>query len=35
VQDLYNENFSGLQQVSLLGLYALLFLTGLRARSMN
>ncbi len=31
VQDLYNENFSGLQQVSLLGLYALLFLTGLES----
>jgi Kef-type K+ transport system membrane component KefB len=31
VQELYNENFSGLQQVSLLGLYALLFLTGLES----
>ena len=31
VQDLYNESFSGLQQVSLLGLYALLFLTGLES----
>ena len=31
VQDLYNESFPGLQQVSLLGLYALLFLTGLES----
>ena len=31
VQDLYSESFSGLQQVSLLGLYALLFLTGLES----
>ncbi|MFM7264475.1 MAG: cation:proton antiporter, partial [Cyanobium sp.] len=31
VQELYNESFSGLQQVSLLGLYALLFLTGLES----
>ena len=31
VQELYNESFPGLQQVSLLGLYALLFLTGLES----
>jgi Kef-type K+ transport system membrane component KefB len=31
VQDLYTESFPGLQQVSLLGLYALLFLTGLES----
>jgi Kef-type K+ transport system membrane component KefB len=31
VQSLYNESFPGLQQVSLLGLYALLFLTGLES----
>jgi Kef-type K+ transport system membrane component KefB len=31
VQSLYAENFPGLQQVSLLGLYALLFLTGLES----
>jgi Kef-type K+ transport system membrane component KefB len=31
VQAIYNESFSGLEQVSLLGLYALLFLTGLES----
>ena len=31
VQGLYNESFPGLQQVSVLGLYALLFLTGLES----
>jgi len=31
VQALYNESFPGLQQVSVLGLYALLFLTGLES----
>jgi Kef-type K+ transport system membrane component KefB len=31
VQQLYNESFPGLQQVSVLGLYALLFLTGLES----
>jgi Kef-type K+ transport system membrane component KefB len=31
VQGLYNESFSGLEQVSVLGLYALLFLTGLES----
>jgi len=31
VQNLYSESFPGLQQVSLLGLYALLFLTGLES----
>ena len=31
VQELYAESFPGLQQVSLLGLYALLFLTGLES----
>jgi Kef-type K+ transport system membrane component KefB len=31
VQELYNESFPGLQQVSVLGLYALLFLTGLES----
>ena len=31
VQGLYAENFGGLEQVSLLGLYALLFLTGLES----
>ncbi len=31
VQTLYTESFPGLQQVSLLGLYALLFLTGLES----
>jgi Kef-type K+ transport system membrane component KefB len=31
VQDLYTESFPALQQVSLLGLYALLFLTGLES----
>jgi Kef-type K+ transport system membrane component KefB len=31
VQGLYGESFAGLQQVSLLGLYALLFLTGLES----
>ena len=31
VQELYSESFPGLQQVSLLGLYALLFLTGLES----
>ncbi len=31
VQQLYNESFPGLQQISVLGLYALLFLTGLES----
>ncbi|MFZ0409660.1 MAG: cation:proton antiporter [Cyanobium sp.] len=31
VQELYNESFPGLQQISVLGLYALLFLTGLES----
>ncbi|MEB3254926.1 MAG: cation:proton antiporter [Synechococcaceae cyanobacterium] len=31
VQGIYNESFSGLEQVSRLGLYALLFLTGLES----
>jgi Kef-type K+ transport system membrane component KefB len=31
VQELYSESFPGLQQLSLLGLYALLFLTGLES----
>ncbi len=31
VQQLYNERFPGLQQISVLGLYALLFLTGLES----
>jgi Kef-type K+ transport system membrane component KefB len=31
VQEIYNESFPGLEQVSVLGLYALLFLTGLES----
>ncbi|MCX5966667.1 MAG: cation:proton antiporter [Cyanobacteria bacterium] len=31
VQQLYNESFPGLEQISVLGLYALLFLTGLES----